>query len=101
MTAFHTYGTYLYNGVVTYSFDGALIGEGPAIGGGPGGLMVFGDGSASDVSGYGSLLVDSLTLSMGTGAPVVIPEPGQLALAFGACAGLAGLGLRRRSRATA
>lgn len=95
MTSFHTYGTYLFGGVVTYSFDGVLIGEGPAIAGGPGGLMIFGDGSATDVSGYGSLLVDSLTLSMATGAPSVIPEPSQTAFGLGAFA-LAGMAWQRR-----
>jgi hypothetical protein len=95
MTAFHTYGTHLYQGQVTYTLDGSMIAHSAAIGGGPGGLMIFGDGSATDVSGYGSLLIDSLTLTVGTAAPIAIPEPAEAAFGFGALA-LAGLALQRR-----
>ncbi len=73
MTSFHTLSTHVYQGQASVYVDGSLIGTGLALSG-SNGLMVFGDGSASDVSGYGSLLVDSLSITINAGlAP--IPEP--------------------------
>ncbi|MDX2109014.1 MAG: PEP-CTERM sorting domain-containing protein [Verrucomicrobiota bacterium] len=75
MNAYHTFGTHVYEGQVTYSFDGVLLAEGTApYAPGAAGFLLFGDGSATDVSGYGTLLVDSLSISVEAGAPA-IPEP--------------------------
>lgn len=80
MTAFHTYGSHIYNGVASFYFDGVLIGSGTAANG-AGSFMVLGDGSATDVTGYGSLLVDRLDITVSAGAaPASVPEPSVISL---------------------
>lgn len=78
MTAFHTYGSHVYNGQVSYYFDGALLGSGNAYSG-PANFMILGDGSAGDVSGYGTFRIDDLAITVNAGAAPV-PEPGAAAL---------------------
>lgn len=97
MNAFHDFGTHLHNGVVSYSIDGVSLAGGPAIATGFPNFLLLGDGSATDVSGYGSLLVDSLSITVNAGAP--IPEPSSFGLAL-AGATLCGSIARRRRNAS-
>jgi hypothetical protein len=78
MTSFHTFGTHLYQGNVSYFLDGTLLTSAPAITSGLTNFLLLGDGSATDVSGYGSLRVDSLSITVNAGAPV--PEPADVAV---------------------
>lgn len=95
MTAFHTYSTQLFQGNVTYFLDGSLLAQSTAIATGFPNFLLLGDGSASTVTGYGSLLVDSLSITVNAGAP--IPESATSA-AWLAGAALAGTVMLRRRR---
>ncbi|MBC8097001.1 MAG: hypothetical protein H7Y43_14435 [Akkermansiaceae bacterium] len=87
MTSFHTYSSHVFNGTVSYYLDDMLLGSGAAPNG-PGNFLVFGDGSAGSVSGYGSLLVDSMDITVSAGAaPVPEPETNVL-LGLGALVGI-------------
>ncbi len=93
MTAFHTFGTHLYEGNVSYFLDGTPLASASAIATGFPNFLLLGDGSATDVSGFGSLRVDSLSITVNAGAPV--PEPADVAVWL-AGAALAGAALWRR-----
>jgi hypothetical protein len=73
MTGFHTYGSHIYNGEVSYYLDGMLLDRGQALNG-PANFLLLGDGSAGSVSGYGSLLVDYMNITVNAG-PAPVPEP--------------------------
>jgi hypothetical protein len=79
MTSFHEYGMFLHQGTVSYTLDGVVIAAGNVSPGGAADFFLVGDGSASSVSGFGSLLVDSLTVTTEYG-PIPVPEPGLPAL---------------------
>ncbi|HYP15814.1 MAG TPA: VPDSG-CTERM sorting domain-containing protein [Opitutus sp.] len=100
MTSFHTFGSHVQNGQVSYYFDGTLIGSGAAVTG-LSNFLLIGDGSASDVSGYGTFKIDSLSVKVeaGSAPPSVptqnVPDSGStLLLTATAVAGLLGLGRR-------
>lgn len=93
MTAFHTYSSHVQNGQVSYFIDGTLIASGTALTG-LSNFLLLGDGSATDVSGYGTLLVDSLSITVNAGA---IPEPAHAAL-IAAGAAFLGVKVMRRRR---
>ena len=93
MTTFHEFNTHLFAGNVSYFLNGSLLAQAPAIATGFPNFLVLGDGSATDVSGFGSLLVDSLSITVNAGAPV--PEPAAAA-GFLAGAALAAAWWRRR-----
>lgn len=99
MTAFHTYSTQVYEGQATYYFDGALLGSGTA-GTGLSNFLLIGDGSAGSVSGYGTMRIDSMGITLDAGAAPAssnVPDGGNSALCLLGAA-VAGLGLRRRLR---
>ena len=87
MTAFHTFTTYVLAGQVSYFFDNTYLGGGAAPLSGTTDFLLIGDGSASDVSGTGTMYVDYLTIitAVGDTPPSSVPEPA-------ACAALAGFG---------
>ncbi len=87
MTAFHTFTTYVLAGQVSYFFDNTYLGGGAAPLSGTTDFFLIGDGSASSVSGIGTMYVDYLTIitAVGDNPPSSVPEPA-------ACAALAGLG---------
>lgn len=91
MTTFHTFTSYVLAGQVSYFFDNTYLGGGLGLGG-PGSFLLLGDGSATDVSGYGTLRVDSLEIITAVGASAeslaAIPEPST----YAAWAGLLTLG---------
>ena len=63
--AFHDYAFHLHSGQVTYSVDGAEVFSGPAFAYDPGAkgpYFVIGDGSGSGGRGFGTLLIDEVTL---------------------------------------
>lgn len=101
MTSFHTYTSHIQNGIVSYFLDGSLIGTGAAAMG-LSNFLLLGDGSATDVSGYGTLRVDSLSITTNSGAlsASAIPEPGDFALLAAGMA-LVGTVIVRRRRAVA
>lgn len=78
MTAFHTYSSQIYNGQAHVFLDGTPLDSGPAVAG-ISNFLLLGDGSATDVSGYGSLLVDSLRITVNSG-PVPVPEPNAITI---------------------
>ncbi|MCX6951143.1 MAG: hypothetical protein NTV51_03015 [Verrucomicrobia bacterium] len=101
MTAFHTYSTQVYNGQVSYYFDGSLLTSGTA-GTGLANFLLLGDGSASSLSGYGTLRVDSMAITVEAGAPAPAGVPDTASSAFCLLGALtAGWGLRRRLLALA
>lgn len=91
MNSFHTYGTHIQNGEVAFYFDGVEFARGPAATG-LSNFLLLGDGSATDVTGYGTLLVDSMTITVNAG-PIPVPEPTAAALIF---VGAMSLAMRRR-----
>jgi hypothetical protein len=95
MTQFHTYSTHVQNGLVNYFFDGNLLTSDAAIAG-PSNFLLIGDGSAGSLSGYGTLLIDSMAITVEAGAaPIAAPDSLNSALGLlGAMA--AGVVLRRR-----
>lgn len=102
MTTFHTFTSYVLAGQVSYFFDNTYLGGGLGLGG-TSNFLLLGDGSATDVSGYGTLRVDSLEIitAVGASAPAqAVPEPSTFAVLAGALA-LAGAAWRRQSRSPA
>ncbi|WP_221032735.1 PEP-CTERM sorting domain-containing protein [Actomonas aquatica] len=99
MTEFHTFTSYILAGQVSYFVDGVYLGGGPT-GVGSANFLLIGDGSATNVSGYGSFHVDSLEIitAVGASAPslAAVPEPATTALGMAALAG--GLVLLRQRR---
>lgn len=96
MTSFHTYASHIHNGQVSYYLDDELLASGPTYTGLNNWLLI-GDGSAGDVSGYGTLLVDSMEIIANAG-PAPVPEPTTLGLLLAAA--LVGGLWRRSNRAT-
>lgn len=90
MTEFHTFTSYIIAGQVSYFFDNTYLGGGHALTGASN-FLLMGDGSATDVSGSGTMFVNYLTIitAVGDNPPGSIPEPA----AFAALAGLGVLGL--------
>lgn len=99
MTAFHTFTTYVLAGQVSYFFDNTYLGGGAAPTSGSTNFLLIGDGSASDLTGSGTMYVDHLTIiaAVGDNPPTPVPEPASAAAlaGFGALA----LGAARRRRA--
>ena len=102
MSAFHTFTTYVLAGQVSYFFDNTYLGGGAALTGATNFLLI-GDGSASTVSGIGTMYVDYLTIitAVGDNPPSPVPEPASAA----ALAGIGALAFahgatRRRRRAS-
>ena len=87
MTSFHTFTTYILAGQVSYFFDNTYLGGGAALSSSTTNFLLLGDGSASTVSGTGTMYVDYLTIitAVGNTPPSSIPEPAT-------CAAFAGLG---------
>lgn len=81
MTSFHTYSTHVQDGKVGYYFDGVLLTQGTA-GTGLANFLLLGDGSATDITGYGSLRVDGMSVTVAAGVitpgttPAGVPEGG-------------------------
>lgn len=95
MTSFHTFGSHIYNGQAYYYLDGALLGSEPAASS-ISNFLLLGDGSAGDLSGYGSLRVDYLDIVTDAG-PAVVPEPGVVAFSGLGLLWLGGRALRART----
>lgn len=96
MTAFHTFTTYVLAGQVSYFFDNTYLGGGAAPLSGTTDFLLVGDGSASDLTGQGTMYLDYLTIitAVGDAPPSSVPEPASAAV----LSGLAVLGLATRRR---
>lgn len=100
MTAFHTYTSYVLAGQVSYFFDGEYLGGGK----GPtsnfvSNFVLFGDASATTLTGVGSMLVDSFEIitAVGSDAPAIaVPEPSTYPLFAAGLAGMGAVAARRR-----
>jgi len=96
---FNTFEFWLKDGVIVYGINGVLVGEGPAYPNGSN-VHVIGDGSATDVSGFGTMRVDWVTIRTGADfstapdLPSGVPEPASMGLLAGGLA--AGAFLRRQ-----
>lgn len=99
MTAFHTFTTYVLAGQVSYFFDNTYLGGGAAPQSGSNNFLLFGDGSATDVSGSGTMLVDYFTIitAVGDAPPSSVPEPAATT-SLAALGALAAALLRRAPR---
>jgi hypothetical protein len=92
-TAYHVFEIWSKDGIVTYRLDESqVLYQGPAVPLSFGtGIFVIGDGSGSDISGVGSMVVDEMLYI--SQPQFEIPEPASAALI-----GLAGIAMIARRR---
>ncbi len=90
----HEYSYELLSGQVQYYLDGVSIFSGPALQSSLTAQLFVGDPSVVTLSGLGSMTIQSMEFTIG---PFNVPEPSNLALFGTALAGIALIGLRRRS----
>ncbi len=70
---YHDYFIQLGDGLVQYKIDDSIIYSGAAIDSTHGKRLLIGDGGSSSNTGYGSMLIDEVTIQTHAGAPVPIP----------------------------